>query len=880
MASSLQSLRYSRGSLEVLDQLLLPTEKVFVAVQTVQDAWGVIRSMQVRGAPLIAIVAALGLAVEAHNRRGEFSSGDAAADFLTTSMTHLRTSRPTAVNLFVATDALQALVDAQRSTGSTGSALIDAYLSAAEVMLEEDVRTNRAIGDHGARRILEITGRDKVRVLTICNTGSLATAGYGTALGVVRSLHAMGRLEHVYACETRPYNQGARLTAFEIVEDGLPGTLIADSMASYLMAVKGVDCVVVGADRVAANGDTANKIGTYQLAIAAKHHGVPFFTAVPTTTLDLTMTSGALIHVEERPKSELVTIFGHQLAPEGINAWNPSFDVTPCSLIRGVITEKGVAEASPDAGADGIIDVAAFLRAQGMAERCLQAVTPSAAPTGYRRMDEASIGAYVLAFPKLRAILGVDAGSSSGSSALTVAEVGDGNLNFVYIVSGPTGKIVVKQALPYVRCVGESWPLTLQRATFEHNALVQHRRLAGDRVPEVYHFDPALALIVMHFVPPPNIILRKALMAGQRFSSWAPHLATFLARTLFGSSLLALDGGTFRSRVAEWSANSAMCALTEKVIFTDPYTVCEINHWTSPQLDDWAAAVRSDTPLKLAAAALKGKFLSSTQSLLHGDLHSGSVMASDGQTWVIDPEFAFYGPMGFDVGALLSNLLLSYFSQAATNGGEYADWLIDQMVLLHEAFAAEFVALWTTQHAGAGGEAFRPAVFDSPESLGAAQAAFMQALWADSLGFAGMKMVRRIVGIAHVADLDSIQVSQRCPVPLFSVPCPCSLSIPLSVCLFVSLRILSPLTKPFHALYTLMLPMRRTPTPAPPARSAPSASRGAWSSRAHPERTWGASAVWPRRPGRPSLPRRRLPCARGKWRRGGMKGFFKNYTYL
>ena len=761
-ASSLQSLRYSRGSLEVLDQLLLPTEKLFVAVQTVQDAWAVIRSMQVRGAPLIAIVAALGLAVEAHNRRGEFSSVSAAADFLTTSMTHLRTSRPTAVNLFVATDALQALVDAQRVAASNGGALIDAYLMAAEAMLEEDVRTNRAIGDHGARRILEITGRDKVRVLTICNTGSLATAGYGTALGVVRSLHALGRLEHVYACETRPYNQGARLTAFEIVEDGLPGTLIADSMASYLMAVKGVDCVVVGADRVAANGDTANKIGTYQLAIAAKHHGVPFFTAVPTTTLDLTMTSGALIHVEERPKSELVTIFGHQLAPEGINAWNPSFDVTPCSLIRGVITEKGVAEASPDAGADGIIDVAAFLRSRGMAERCAQAVAPSAAPTGYRRMDEASIGAYVLAFPKLRTILGVDAATSSSGSGsgggLEVAEVGDGNLNFVYIVSGPAGKIVVKQALPYVRCVGESWPLTLQRATFEHNALVQQRRLAGDGVPEVHHFDPALALIVMHFVPPPNIILRKALMAGQRFSSWAPHLARFMARTLFGSSVLALDGGSFRARVAEWSANSAMCALTEKVIFTDPYTVCEMNHWTSPQLDDWAAAIRSDTPLKVAAAALKGKFLSSTQCLLHGDLHSGSVMACDGQTWVIDPEFAFYGPMGFDVGALLSNLLLSYFSQAATNGGDYAEWLLGQMVLLYDTFAAEFVALWGAQHAAAGGEAFRPSVFDGPDSLAAAQRGFMLALWADSLGFAGMKMVRRIVGIAHVADLDSIPV--------------------------------------------------------------------------------------------------------------------------
>ena len=158
-------------------------------------------------------------------------------------------------------------------------------MECAEKMLTDDVTTNKAMGAHGAARILEITGKDKVRVLTICNTGSLATAGYGTALGVVRCLHEQGRLERVYACETRPYNQGARLTAFEIVEEGLPGTLITDSMASALMRVHGVDVVIVGADRVAANGDTANKIGTYQLAIAAKYHKVPFFSAVPTTTL-------------------------------------------------------------------------------------------------------------------------------------------------------------------------------------------------------------------------------------------------------------------------------------------------------------------------------------------------------------------------------------------------------------------------------------------------------------------------------------------------------------------------------------------------------------------------------------------------------------------
>ena len=305
---TLESLKYSRGNLQVIDQLKLPHELIYIGVQNAEAAWSVIREMNVRGAPLIAIVAALGLAVDVHtvHSGSSFVDAQSAASYLVTKMEYLRTSRPTAVNLFNAIDDLTALVTKlQSNSGATADSVVIGYIEAAEKMLEDDVKTNRAIGSHGANKILEIVGRRKIKVLTICNTGSLATAGYGTALGVVRSLHEMGLLEQVYACETRPYNQGARLTAFEIVSDNLPGTLIADSMASYLMAVKGVDCVVVGADRVASNGDTANKIGTYQLAIVAKYHDVPFFTAVPTTTLDLSMSCGAKIHVEERPAHEL-----------------------------------------------------------------------------------------------------------------------------------------------------------------------------------------------------------------------------------------------------------------------------------------------------------------------------------------------------------------------------------------------------------------------------------------------------------------------------------------------------------------------------------------------------------------------------------------------
>jgi methylthioribose-1-phosphate isomerase len=371
MSDNLQSLIYKRGSLEVLDQLLLPGKKEYIRISDQKEAWGVIRSMQVRGAPLIAIVAVLGLAVEVHNMT--FDSVDSAAKFLQDAMVYLRTSRPTAVNLFTATDILREQVDAivKAETTQAAADVVNAYTMAAEEIWAQDLITNKSIGAHGAQFILSLAGISestpvdrKLRVLTICNTGSLATAGYGTALGVVRTLHEMGRLEHIYACETRPYNQGARLTAYEIVEDKLPGTLIADSMASALMSTKGVDCVIVGADRVAANGDTANKVGTYQLAIAAKYHNIPFFAAVPTTTLDLTMASGAEIRVEERPDNELTCIFGQRLAAEGISVWNPAFDVTPCSLIRGIITEVGVAEAdtSIEDNTDSIIDIPSFLR--------------------------------------------------------------------------------------------------------------------------------------------------------------------------------------------------------------------------------------------------------------------------------------------------------------------------------------------------------------------------------------------------------------------------------------------------------------------------------------------------------------------------------------
>lgn len=359
---SLESLTYSRGAFTVLDQLKVPQVKEYIDVPDAEAAWQVVKKMQVRGAPLIAIVSALGLAVEAEGRRQKAAAAPGSvqevAAWFKQKTDYLRTSRPTAVNLFNAMDELSEVVErAAAAPGATETSVYDAYIVAAEAMLVEDVRANKAMGEHGADAVLAAMKRAGVadrgaRILTICNTGTLATSGWGTALGVIRTLHSRGKLERAYSLETRPYNQGARLTAFEIMEDKIPGTLICDSMAAALMQRKGVDACIVGADRVAANGDTANKIGTYALSIIAKHHGVPFFVAAPTTTLDSKTASGEQITIEERAPEELCCIDlpggkRHRIAAEGIEVWNPAFDVAPATLIAGIMTERKVLEKAP-----------------------------------------------------------------------------------------------------------------------------------------------------------------------------------------------------------------------------------------------------------------------------------------------------------------------------------------------------------------------------------------------------------------------------------------------------------------------------------------------------------------------------------------------------
>eukprot|EP00899_Mesostigma_viride_P028116 jgi/Mesvir1/848/Mv17421-RA.1 len=357
----LQAIRYSRGSLDLLDQRLLPHKSEFIAIKSTEDCWHAIKDMAVRGAPAIAISAALSLAAALANRGSPdngygFAGPQEAAAYISDQLDYLVSSRPTAVN--VAKAAAELKSQAKDGAGSAASgtagaaAVVEAFISSAEAMLSSDVASNKAIGQHGAAAVLQHCAsrpRGAIRMLTHCNTGSLATAKYGTALGVIRALFADAALQEVFCTETRPYNQGARLTAFELVHEKIPSTLVCDSATAYLMAQGRVDAVVVGADRITNNGDTANKVGTYMLAVAARAHNIPFFVAAPLTTIDTSLETGQEIVIEQRPAKEVTHThggYGERLAAEGIEVWNPGFDITPAEFITAIVTDVGVATKS------------------------------------------------------------------------------------------------------------------------------------------------------------------------------------------------------------------------------------------------------------------------------------------------------------------------------------------------------------------------------------------------------------------------------------------------------------------------------------------------------------------------------------------------------
>jgi len=373
----------------------------------------------------------------------------------------------------------------------------------------------------------------------------------------------------------------------------------------------------------------------------------------------------------------------------------------------------------------------------------------------YRILREADLRDYLAQLPAIAAQLG---GSPPDWS---ISEVGDGNLNLVFIVRGKDGAIAVKQALPYVRLVGESWPLPLSRSHYEHLALTHQARLAPGLVPAILHHNEALALIAMEFLDP-HIIMRKGLVAGHIYPRFVEDITTFMARTLFFTSDLALSAAEKKDGIAAFAGNHALCKITEDLIFTDPYRVAELNRWTSPWLDASAARFREDLELHVAISRLKLQFMAGPEALIHGDLHTGSIMVTESETKVIDPEFAFYGPMGFDLGAVIGNLLMSYL---ASGGHEHSPgerrafeaWVLETIENVWKEFARKFVELWRAEGKG---DAYPVALFAGPDGaarLETERQAYVTRLFHDTIGFSAAKIIRRILGLAHNIDFELIE---------------------------------------------------------------------------------------------------------------------------
>ncbi len=353
------TIAWQNNAVVLIDQRALPIEEKYLTCTDYRDVVEAIKNLTVRGAPAIGVAAALGIALGALSLCGD--SPDKIQQEFDEICCQFAASRPTARNLFWAIERMRARFAASLShLAGAGHPADGTYVSGSPRDIvniqndlideairtgEEDIAINVRLGEYGAALI-----PDNARILTHCNAGALATAGHGTALGVVRSAWESGNKIHVYADETRPVLQGARLTAWELVREGIPCTLITDNMAAFLMKEKRVDLVIAGADRIAANGDTANKIGTYGLAVLARAHGLPLYIAAPISTIDTSMADGSLIPIEERDHAEVTHCGGTQTAPAGVSVWNPAFDVTPAELITAIITEKGVIRPPFDVG--------------------------------------------------------------------------------------------------------------------------------------------------------------------------------------------------------------------------------------------------------------------------------------------------------------------------------------------------------------------------------------------------------------------------------------------------------------------------------------------------------------------------------------------------
>jgi len=332
----IQTLEWTDQGVRFIDQTKLPTEETYVTAKTFEQVAEAIRTMIVRGAPAIGVAAGMGIALGVRDSKAETVAE------LKKDLDHvcqvIGQTRPTAVNLFWAIQRMQQKFDHLRVRPL--AQIKKEIIEEAKRMHAEDIAANRAMGRHGATLLPSSGG-----VLTHCNAGALATAGYGTALGVIRAAVEQGKKIHVYADETRPFLQGSRLTAWELVKDGIPTTVISDNMAGAMMRQSKIGAVVVGADRIAANGDVANKIGTYTVAVVAKENGIPFYVAAPISTIDLNCSDGSKIPIEQRNAKEVTHIAGKQMTPEGVSIENPAFDVTPAKYVAAIITEHGIARA-------------------------------------------------------------------------------------------------------------------------------------------------------------------------------------------------------------------------------------------------------------------------------------------------------------------------------------------------------------------------------------------------------------------------------------------------------------------------------------------------------------------------------------------------------
>lgn len=376
-------------------------------------------------------------------------------------------------------------------------------------------------------------------------------------------------------------------------------------------------------------------------------------------------------------------------------------------------------------------------------------------PDQYRILREADLRDYLAQRPAVAARLG------GSPAAWSISEIGDGNLNLVFIVKGAKGGVAVKQALPYVRLVGESWPLPLSRSHYEYLALTHQARLAPGLVPVVLHHDEALALVAMELLEP-HIIMRKGLIAGTTYPRFVDDITTFMAQTLFFTSDLACPAAEKKEGIAAFAGNHALCKITEDLIFTDPYREAEQNRWTSPWLDAAAMRFREDLDAHVAISRLKLKFLGRPEALVHGDLHTGSIMVTESETRVIDPEFAFYGPMGFDLGAVIGNLIMGYLASAGheRSPGErhsFETWLLETIENVWAEFSCKFVELWRDK---ALGDAYPAALFSGHAGaarLETERQVYMDRLFRDTVGFSAAKIIRRILGLAHNIDFEWIE---------------------------------------------------------------------------------------------------------------------------